>query len=185
MFKLYFLLSYEFFKIGLFAVGGGYATLPFLFHFQSQYGWFTVDELTNMIAISNITPGPVGINMATYTGYTSAGILGSLLATTSIILAPAILVIIVSKLIEKYKTSSLISDIFKTLRPASCALLSVIAYQLLYKLIVVSNINLSFQLDYKATILFLVIFIPFMFIKKNPLLTILFGAIGGILINSY
>ena len=185
MIKLYFLLSYEFFKIGLFAVGGGYATLPFLFHLQTQYRWFTIDELTNMIAISNITPGPVGINMATYTGYTTAGLIGSFLATSSIILAPAILVIIVSKLIEKYKSSCLVVDIFNTLRPASCALLSVIAIQLLYKSVVLDKIDMILNLDYKALTLFLFIFIPFLFFKKNPLLTILVGAIGGILIKSF
>ena len=65
MLKLYFLLYYEFLKIGIFAIGGGYAALPFLYYIQEQYKWFTIEELTNMIAVSNITPGPIGINMAT------------------------------------------------------------------------------------------------------------------------
>ena len=88
MLKLYFLLFYEFTKIGLFAIGGGYAALPFLYFIQAKYQWFTIEELTNMIAVSNITPGPIGINMATYTGYTTGGIIGSVIATSAIVFLP-------------------------------------------------------------------------------------------------
>ena len=94
MLSTYILLFYEFFKIGIFAIGGGYATIPFLFHLTEIYSWFTPFELTNMIAISNITPGPVGINMATYVGYTTKGILGSLISIIGIIIGPFLITLI-------------------------------------------------------------------------------------------
>lgn len=187
MLKLYFLLTYEFIKIGIFALGGGYAALPFLFYIQQKYNWFSIDELTNMIAVSNITPGPIGINMATYTGYTTGGIIGSLLATTAIVFAPFLMTLAIIKIFNKYKTCSFAGDIFLGLRPASCALLTSIGIQLLYQTVVFSKEEWSFpvHLDYKALILFIILIIPFSFIKKNPILVIAAGAAGGILINLF
>lgn len=179
MLKLYFLLFYEFLKIGIFAIGGGYAALPFLYYIQEQYKWFSIDELTNMIAISNITPGPIGINMATYTGYTTAGVIGSILATTAIIIAPFILVIIIIKLFNKFKTCSAVNNIFLGLRPAACALLTSIGIELFYKTTVINS-----KIDYKAIILFIILILPFSFIKKNPLLVIAAGGIGGIILKN-
>ncbi|MBQ3641454.1 chromate transporter, partial [bacterium] len=102
MLKVYFLLYYEFLKIGVFAIGGGYAALPFLFYIQSKYNWFSIDELTNMIAVSAITPGPVGINMATYTGFTTGGIIGALISTCAIVTLPFLCVITVIKILNKF-----------------------------------------------------------------------------------
>ena len=178
-----FYLFYEFLKIGIFAIGGGYAALPFLYHIQKQYGWFSVEELTNMIAVSNITPGPIGINMATYTGFTTAGILGSLIATTSIVLGPFVFVILLMKLLNKFKTCNWINGVFLGLRPASCALLTSIGLTLLYST-AVQDVS-KYLFDYKALILFFVLLIPFLFIKKNPLLVIIAGALGGIIIQSF
>ena len=80
--NIYLLLALEFFKTGLFAIGGGPATIPFLSEMCDKYGWFTHEELTTMIAVSETTPGPVGVNMATYVGYTTAGIPGGILRRT-------------------------------------------------------------------------------------------------------
>lgn len=186
MLKLYFLLYYEFLKIGIFAIGGGYAALPFLYYVQEQYKWFTIEELTNMIAVSNITPGPIGINMATYTGFTTAGFFGSFLATAAIISAPFVIVIAIIKLFDKFKSCNWVSHIFLGLRPASCALLASIGIKLLMQTIANKNsiFSISTQIDYKALILFVVLIIPFSFMKKNPLLAIIAGAVGGIIINN-
>ena len=186
MLKLYFLLYYEFLKIGVFAIGGGYAALPFLYYVQEQYKWFTIEELTNMIAVSNITPGPIGINMATYVGYTTGSFIGSILATIGIVSAPFIIVIAIIKLFDKFKTCSWINHIFLGLRPASCALLTSIGIDLIIKTITYTKPEYSapFQIDYKALILFIVLIIPFSFMKKNPLLAIIAGGIGGIIIKS-
>ena len=187
MIKLYFLLYYEFLKIGAFAIGGGYATLPFLYHMQNQDTWFTAEELTNMIAVSNITPGPIGINMATYTGYTTAGLFGSLLATTAIITTPFIIVMTIIKLFNKFKECSWVKNIFLGLRPASCALLTSIGIELLLKTTTNSNslTTIPTQVDYKAIILFFILLTPFTFMKKNPLLAIIAGAIGGIVLKNF
>ncbi len=186
MLKLYFLLYYEFLKIGLFAIGGGYAALPFLYYMQESYKWFTVEELTNMIAVSNITPGPIGINMATYTGFTVAGFFGSLISTLAIISAPFIIVISIIKLFDKFKSCNWVSHIFLGLRPASCALLTSIGIKLLYQTICKNRTDWSssIQFDTDAIILFAILFIPFILIKKNPLLAIIAGALGGIVIHN-
>ena len=186
MLKTYLLLFYEFFKTGLFAVGGGYATLPFLFYMQQQYNWFSSEELTNMIAVSNITPGPIGVNMATYAGFTTTGIIGSILATTAIMTGPFIFVYIIIKVYNKFKSLQIINDIFLGLRPAACALLFVIGLQLLSKLLYengFSIININ-QVDLNALILFLTMLVPSLFFKKNPTMIIFLGAIGGILIKN-
>lgn len=183
MLKLYFLLFIEFSKIGLFAIGGGYATLPFLYFLQTQYNWFSVDELTNMIAVSNITPGPIGINMATYAGYKTAGIVGSIIATTSILLIPFIITITITKLFSKFQNNVTVKNIFTGLKTAACALLISIGLKLLYKDIII-DIN-SLNINYDSLILFLILFIPFSFMKKNPILIIFAGAIGGVIIKAF
>lgn len=187
MLKLHLLLFYEFCKIGTFALGGGYATLPFLYHLQSQYNWFTIDELTNMIAVSNITPGPIGINMATYTGFTTAGIVGSIIATSALVCVPFCMTITITKLFTKFQENKYVLDIFSGLRPAACALLASIGIKLLYQSVIQNKIEWSspIQIDMDALILFLIMFIPFMFTKKNPLLAIIIGALGGIIIKSF
>ena len=187
MIKLYFLLFTEFLKIGVFALGGGYATLPFLYYLQGQYNWFTLEELTNLIAVSNITPGPIGINMATYTGYTTAGVLGSFIATFSIVLIPSIIVMLMTKLYSKFQSCKSVNDVFLGLRPAACALLASIGLKLFCQNIIYTKNEWSFpfHINYQALILFLILIIPFSFFKKNPLLTILLGAIGGIVIKSF
>lgn len=186
MLKIHLLLFYEYCKIGLFTLGGGYATLPFLYFIQNKYYWFTTDELTNMIAVSNITPGPIGINMATYTGFTTAGITGSIVATLSIVLIPFFITIGITKLFTKFQENRCVCDMFTGLRPAACALLTSIGLKLLFQTITkLDNWSLPNNIDTQALILFLVLIIPFSFIKKNPLLVIIAGALGGIIIKSF
>ena len=99
---IYLQLLSEFFKIGLFSFGGGYATIPFLFHISEVYGWYTLKELTQITALASITPGPVGINAATYAGLKTAGLAGSILATTAEIIPSLILVLITAKLLKNF-----------------------------------------------------------------------------------
>jgi len=121
---IYLQLFYEFFKAGLFAVGGGLATLPFLYDISAKTGWFTVDDIANMIAISESTPGPIGINMATYSGFTTAGPLGSVIATTGLVAPSIIIIIIVAAFLNKFKENFFVNSAFYGLRPASTALIS-------------------------------------------------------------
>ena len=99
---IYFYMFKEFFKIGLLSFGGGFATLPFLYHIAEKYHWYSVEELTQMLAISSITPGPVGINMATYAGMKTHGLITAVIATISIILPSLFIVIAISKLLKKF-----------------------------------------------------------------------------------
>lgn len=127
---IYLHLFFEFFKIGLFSFGGGYATLPFLYHIADVYHWYTAQQLSDMIAVSSITPGPVGVNVATFSGFVSAGILGSLIATTSVILPSYVLVVIISKLLEKFKSNKNVQAAIYGLKPAGCGLLGAVGFNI-------------------------------------------------------
>ena len=126
-------LFFEFFKTGLFSIGGGLATIPFLQDMGEATGWFTNQELTTMIAVSESTPGPMGVNMATYVGYhmgcntvlgPAGGILGAVIATLGLV-APSILVIlIIAKFLQKFRQSRVVDGVFSGLRPASTGLIA-------------------------------------------------------------
>ena len=103
--NLYLQLFLQFFHVGVFSFGGGYATLPFLYDIAEKFHWYTPKQLTDMLAISSITPGPVGVNVATFAGFTTSGILGALIATTAVILPSFIIVTIISKALDKFKTN--------------------------------------------------------------------------------
>lgn len=124
-----FLLFYEFFKVGLFSVGGGLATIPFLQDLGQRTQWFTQGELANMIAVSESTPGPMGINMASYVGFQSAGILGAISATLGTITPSIILILAIAKILNKFQDSPLVKGIFYGIRPASAALITSAALQ--------------------------------------------------------
>lgn len=120
---IYWKLFYEFFKMGLFAVGGGLATLPFLEDISVRTGWFTTEDITNMIAISQSTPGPIGVNMAAYTGYLTAGTMGSLLATMGLIMPSLLIIMLIAGILERFRESKLVKAIFYGLKPASLGLI--------------------------------------------------------------
>ena len=170
---IYLYLFWEFFKIGMFSFGGGYATLPFLYHISEVYGWYTLDELTQMTAIASITPGPVGINVATFAGLKSAGIFGSALATAAEMLPSLFLVIIVSKLLKKFSDHFYVKTAIETLKPVSCALLTSVALGLLKPEI----------RDVKAMILLALLLLMSWKSKRDPLFYILIAAVVGIVIS--
>jgi len=114
----------EFFKAGLFAIGGGLATLPFLQEIGQSTGWFTQQDLMDLIAISESTPGAIGVNAATYAGFHTYGCIGGIVATLGLIAPSIIIIILVSKVLETFKESRLVQDIFYGLRPASTGLIA-------------------------------------------------------------
>lgn len=120
----YLQLFYEFFKAGLFAVGGGMATIPFLYDISDKTGWFTHGQLTDMIAISESTPGPIGVNMATYVGFTTAGIPGSIIATLGLITPSIIVILIIAGFLKAFKDNKYVQSAFYGLRPASTGLIA-------------------------------------------------------------
>ena len=121
---LYLRLFWEFFKTGLFAIGGGMATLPFLYDMSDKTGWFTRAQLADMIAVSESTPGPIGVNMATYVGFITGGIPGALTATIGLVTPSILVILIVAAFLQAFRNSKYVAGAFYGLRPASTALIT-------------------------------------------------------------
>ena len=117
-------LFFEFFKTGLFAIGGGLATLPFLQDMSARTGWFTTDQLADMIAVSECTPGPIGVNMATYAGFLVKGVPGAVTATLGLICPSIIVIVIVARILKKFQSNKYVQAAFYGLRPASTGLIA-------------------------------------------------------------
>ena len=117
-------LFWEFFKTGLFAVGGGLATLPFLYDMGERTGWFTAQQVADMLAVSESTPGPIGINMAVYTGFTAAGPLGSVCAIVGIVTPSIIIILLVAAFLRSFRDNRCVQGVFYGLRPASTGLIA-------------------------------------------------------------
>lgn len=172
---LYLRLFFEFFYIGLFSFGGGYATIPFLYDIIEKYHWYSAKQLSDMIAVSSVTPGPVGINVATFAGFQTSGILGAFIATLSIVLPSYIIVTIVYKLIDKFKDCTAVKGAVFALKPAGCALLSAVGIKMLFK----SNLHLF------GTLLLLT-FIIISFNKKlSPAFYLTLSAIFGLVLGYF
>ena len=121
---LYLRLFWEFFKTGLFAVGGGMATLPFLYSMSDATGWFTHAQLADMIAVSESTPGPIGVNMATYVGFSTAGIPGAVVATLGLITPSVIIILIIARVLAAFRQNKVVDAAFYGLRPCSVGLIA-------------------------------------------------------------
>ena len=117
-------LFWEFFKTGLFAVGGGMATLPFLYDMADRTGWFTAANLADMIAVSESTPGPIGVNMATYVGFHTAGIPGALIATLGLITPEVIMILLIARMLRQFRQNKYVAAAFYGLRPCSVGLIA-------------------------------------------------------------
>lgn len=178
-------LFYTFFKIGLFGFGGGYAMISMIQgEVVTRYHWLTSPEFTDIIAISQMTPGPIGINSATYVGYSAVmnagyshgiAILGSTIATLSVVLPSFILMILISKFFLKYQKHPVIASVFSGLRPGVVGLLAAAALVLMNR----ENFGTDNVQIIISVALFLGTFIASYKFKVNPiLLTILAGAVG-------
>ncbi len=178
------IMMLEFFKTGLFAVGGGLATIPFLTEMSARYGWFTQEMLATMIAVSESTPGPIGINMATYVGYTSFGVLGGILATLSLVTPSVIVVCIIANMLEKFKNSRLIKEIFAGLRPAVVGLIiSAVAGIFISTLFHTDAVGIAAFFNWKCIILYAIMLVFYHYFKKlHPIWIILICAAAGILL---
>ena len=170
--KEFLLLCWEFFKTGLFAIGGGYATIPFLREMSVKYGWFTLDQLTTMLAVSESTPGPIGVNMATYVGYSQFGIPGAIAATLSLV-APSIIVIcIIASVLERFKKLQVVQGIFSGLRPAVCGFIlsAVISIFLvsLFRTDALGAEDFGSFFKWKSILLFAVLLAGYKLPKKTP-----------------
>ena len=124
-------LFIEFFKTGLFAVGGGLATIPFLTAMTEKYDWFTPQQLADMIAVAESTPGPIGVNTATFAGFRAAGIPGAVMATFGLVLPSFLVILAIAGALQKYKSNPLVQNAFSGLRPASTGLIAAAGWSVL------------------------------------------------------
>lgn len=186
---MYLQLFLAFFKTGLFAIGGGLATLPFLYEISETYGWFSKGDLANMLAISESTPGPIGVNMATYAGFTAAGVPGALIATGALILPSLLIILVIAKAMERYRHNRFVDAAFLGLRPAVVALISVAFLEVLKVSVLhveafLETKEIGALLNLPALLLMAALFALQHFCKKiHPILLIVIGAAAGILLG--
>ncbi len=189
---IYLQLFWEFFQTGLFAVGGGMATIPFLYDMSDKTGWFTHQDLANMIAVGESTPGPIGVNMATYVGYITGmsqggignAILGAVTATIGLVLPSLIVILIVAAMLKRFKDSKYVNRAFYGLRPASTGLIAAAGIS-----VAVSNLfgSAPFSINWKGWILAVVLWLLTNKVKQtkklHPIVFIGFSALMGILFS--
>lgn len=185
---IYLQLFWEFFQIGLFAVGGGMATLPFLQSLGERTGWFDQQLIIDMIAVSESTPGPIGINMATYVGYNIAGLPGAILATLGETLPSLFIVILVSKSLAKFRSNPYVDAAFYGLRPAVTGLIGAAGIILLMACMLHIDIfnktgALLDLLDWKKFLFFILMYYAIYKYKKHPVLYIAVSAVVGIVFS--
>ncbi|TDO83409.1 chromate transporter [Halanaerobium saccharolyticum] len=183
---IYLILFLEFFKVGLFALGGGLAALPFLQDLIAKYGWMTAAELLNMIAISESTPGAIGINTATFIGNNTAGITGGIIATAGLAAPSIIIITIIAHYFESFNQHPLVKSAFSGIRPAVAGLIGSAAFELarggIFNL---NNLQLNNNLlqffDFKSLLLLIIIFAAIRKFKKHPIFYIMAAALIGII----
>ena len=176
---VYLQLFWAFFKIGLFGFGGGAAMIPLIqFELVEHYEWVTSAEFTNMVAISQMTPGPIGINCATYAGYLASGnVFGSALATFALVLPSFIIMMIVARMIQKMKDNPYMEAAMRGLRPAIVGLIAAAALLLVNEETFGENCA-----DWVSWLLFAVSFVATKWLKVHPILLILIMAGVGVII---
>lgn len=171
------LLFWEFFKIGLFSIGGAMATIPFLFDLSARTSWFSAQELADMIAISESTPGPIGINMATYVGFKTVGVQGAFFATLGLVTPSVIIIIFIASLLDRFAEKPLVKHTFSNLRAVVIGLISFAVLQLLKIVLIKGN-----SINYIYFIFFIVcLTVNLKWKKIHPLFFILIGAVFGII----
>ena len=190
--SLYLRLFWEFFKTGLFAVGGGMATLPFMYDISDKTGWFTHSMLADMVAVSESTPGPIGVNMATYVGFVTGGIPGSVVATVGLVTPSVIVILLIARVLKAFRENQYVDAGFYGLRPCSVGLIAaagvlVVKLALFNTELYASTGALLDLFNFKALILAAVLLVATRCIKKlkglHPIVFILASAVIGIVFS--
>ena len=190
--SLYLRLFWEFFKTGLFAVGGGMATLPFMYDISDKTGWFTHSMLADMVAVSESTPGPIGVNMATYVGFVTGGIPGAIVATVGLVTPSVIVILLIARVLKVFRENQYVDAGFYGLRPCSVGLIAaagvlVVKLALFNTELYASTGALLDLFNFKALILAAVLLVATRYIKKlkglHPIVFILASAVIGIVFS--
>ena len=181
MLKTYLLLIYEFFKTGLFSIGGGLATIPFLYEIAEKYTWFTTEDVATFIAISESTPGPIGINMATYAGYKAIGISGGVVATLALVLPSVIITLIIAKALRDFDQNRWVQGGLYGLKAVVIGLFFSAAWNVI-RITLFTITDTSFIFNWKQIVMFICLFLVTLKWKKmNPVLIIAISAALGLI----
>lgn len=175
---IYLQLFFSFLQIGLFSFGGGYASMPLIQHqIVETHGWLSMSEFTDLITISQMTPGPIAINSATFVGIRIAGILGALIATIGCVLPSCIIVTLIAKLYLKYQNMSVLQEILTTLRPAVVAMIASAGISILISAFWSSETISIADTNWSMVLIFTICFILLQKAKTNPILVMLLAGI--------
>ena len=186
---IYLRLFWEFFKVGLFSVGGGLATLPVLYSLGAKTGWFSTADVANMLAVSESTPGPIGVNMATYAGFDCGGVLGGVVATLGLVTPSVIVIVLIAMALQAFRTNKYVDAAFYTLHPASTGLIAAAGWSVFALVLVnLDAYRASYQqadlLQWKNLILFAVIWVLTNLVKPlkklHPVVFLALAAVVGI-----
>lgn len=179
-------LFYEFFVTGLFSIGGGYATLPFLYSMAERYDWFDRALISDMIAISESTPGPIGIKMAAYAGFTAAGFVGGIVASLAIMIPSVVIISLIAKMLTRVRDNRVAQSAFYGLRPCVAALIAWAGFAIATPAVVDLSLLPDFANALNATglILFVVFLTAVRFIKKlRPVVLFAAAAVVGVILK--
>ncbi len=184
----YLLLFYEYFKTGLFAIGGGMATLPFLYDMSARHPeWFSTAQIADMVAVSESTPGPLGVNMATFVGFQVGGIPGALVATLGLITPSIIVILIIAAFLRSFRDSKIVQSVFYGLRPASAAMVAAAGLSVAGVALLNSGMTGLAMLNWKGIALAAVLLVLTRWVKPtkglHPILFILASAVVGVVFN--
>ena len=186
---IYLRLFWEFFKVGLFSVGGGLATLPFLYSLGAKTGWFSTADVANMLAVSESTPGPIGVNMATYAGFDCGGVLGGVVATLGLVTPSVIVIVLIAMALQAFRTNKYVDAAFYTLHPASTGLIAAAGWSVFVLVLVnLDAYRASYQqadlIQWKNLVLFAVIWVLTNLVKPlkklHPVVFLALAAVVGI-----
>jgi chromate transporter len=177
-------LLFNFCRIGLFAIGGGLATLPFLFEMADRYEWLTRESVGDMLAVAQSLPGAIGVNLAAYTGFTYAGAAGAYISALGLIIPSIIIIIIVAKTLQAFKESVIVKAVFSGFRPAAAGLLSAAGFGAIALSLYQSGAEVWYELiRWKEACMFLVLFVLIYKFKKHPIIYIITAGIAGIVLG--
>ncbi len=175
-----------FFYVGLFTIGGGLASIPLVQEQVVGRGWLTLEELYNMVAVAESTPGPIGENVATYVGFRLAGIPGALIASLGLVLPELIIIVIIAVFFKKFADKPVVKSAFYGIRAGVIGLISVAAYNVLSVTVLrisdfTANYAVADLFDFKALSIFCIVWILYEKFKKHPIFYIILGGILGVL----
>lgn len=186
---IYLRLFWEFFKVGFFSIGGGLATLPFLYSLGAKTGWFGTADVANMLAVSESTPGPIGVNMATYVGFECGGVLGGIISTLGLVAPSVIVIVLIAMALQAFRTNRYVDGAFYTLRPASTGLIAAAGWSVFLLVLIdleafsASGSVLSL-IQWKNLLLFAVIWVLTNLVKPvkklHPVVFLALAAVVGI-----